>query len=91
MLDMPTTPQESAYVIRYDQIYFLLLSDLKASMRALSSSFGLTSSSFKGTRLKGSVESLSKCAFMVDKSMVVFDDGKITGFSISVKSKGSVE
>ena len=50
---------------------------------------GTTSSSLSGTRLKGSVVSDKRCDLMVDRSIVVLEDGKITGSRMIVYMRGS--
>lgn len=50
---------------------------------------GFTSSIFKGWRLNGSVGSLRRCDRIVDRSILVFDPGSITGSFIKSYIKGS--
>lgn len=51
---------------------------------------GTTSSMESGARLNGSVGSDKRWDLIVDRSIVVFDDGNTTGSRISVYIKGSV-
>ena len=50
---------------------------------------GMTSSMARGARLKGSFESDNKWDLIVARSMIVFDDGNITGSRITVAISGS--
>ena len=49
----------------------------------------MTSSMVRGIRLKGSFESESKCDLMVGRSMIVREDGSMTGSRITVYMSGS--
>ena len=51
---------------------------------------GRTSSIFRGARLNGSIESLSRYELIVERSKVTFEVGRITGSSIRVDIRGSV-
>ena len=62
---------------------------MSQSILARSSLPGTTSSIFNGARLKGSVESLSRCERIVERSMDVFEVGRMTGSFISVYTRGS--
>jgi hypothetical protein len=50
---------------------------------------GMTSSMARGARLKGSFESDNKWDLIVARSIIVFDDGNITGSRITVAISGS--
>lgn len=50
---------------------------------------GMTSSMDKGARLNGSLVSESRCDLIVARSMMVLEDGNMTGSRISVNIKGS--
>lgn len=50
---------------------------------------GSHSSSLSGIRLKGSVGSERRCDLMVDRSMVVLDEGRMTGSRMRVYMSGS--
>lgn len=45
----------------------------------------------RGARLKGSFESDNKWDFMVERSMMVFEEGNKTGSRITVAISGSVQ
>ena len=50
---------------------------------------GMTSSILSGTRLNGSLGSDNRCALIVAMSMLVFDEGSVTGSFIREYMRGS--
>lgn len=65
------------------------LSALNASIFAIISVSGTTSSIFRGARLKGSFGSERRCERMVERSMVVREVGRMTGSVMRVNMRGS--
>ena len=63
---------------------------LTTRMKTIINALGTTSSMFSGDRLNGSLESESKCALMVDLSMVTFEEGRMTGSRMRVNINGSI-
>lgn len=51
----------------------------------------MTSSMERGARLKGSFESDNRCDLIVDRSMMVLDEGSMTGSRMTVAISGSAQ
>lgn len=85
---LPTLNQEALDPVLQLCIYRCALAQQEERI-STGDELGITSSMFRGTRLKGSLVSESRCDLIVDRSMTALDDGSVTGSRMTVNMRGS--